>query len=187
MLINPPSSEPLRVVAIDPGTTTMGVSLLEWDVPLPIKRVVDAFTLKTPNSELSYGSAHELYGSRQARIQWLGQYLDRIMYNFRPHAFIAEAPFLGRFPQAGLALTEVICELRQVIQRYDSQLPLWLVDPPTAKRAAGVKLRKGMDKEDVRRALMARNDLQWCVDPTTLDEHSIDATAVGLYYLIDLA
>jgi len=72
--------------------------------------------------------------------------------------------------------------IRQAVMVYDSHMPLNLVDPPTVKRAAGVVLRRGTDKEDVKQALLGRQDLVWGVDIHVLDEHSIDAVAVALHY-----
>ncbi|MNP86409.1 hypothetical protein D3C76_1866300 [compost metagenome] len=62
-----------------------------------------------------------------------------------------------------------------------------MVDPTTVKTNVGMKKIKGTDKEDVRRALLSRTDVVWGeVDSTELDEHAIDAVAIGYYFLTQL-
>jgi len=117
-----------------------------------------------------------------ARLQQHHDELIQWCHILKPHAVIAESPFQGRFAQSFAALTECINMIRQAVMVYDSHMPLNLVDPPTVKRAAGVVLRRGTDKEDVKQALLGRQDLVWGVDIHVLDEHSIDAVAVALHY-----
>lgn len=186
MLIQPPSSEPLRVLAIDPGTTTMGISQLEWGFGTNRYKVNTAFTLRTvnPKWDSPYFSMGELHGNRTARIIHLADELRKTVFHYRPHVVITETPYMGKFAEAFEALVETLWMIRSVMGEYDPHLPLYGIDPTTAKKAVGVTIRRGMDKEDVRQALLARQDVDWGIDPKTLDEHSIDATAVGLYYLI---
>lgn len=49
-----------------------------------------------------------------------------------------------------------------------------------------MKRVKGTDKEDVRNAIRACSDLEWWVDLEDLDEHSVDAVAIGRYYLTEV-
>lgn len=185
MLIQPPSQAPVRVVGIDPGTACMGVSVLEWGFQTPLQ-VVNAFTIKVANNDAASRAMMELHGHRYARLQQLGETLEQILHEVRPHAVIAESPYLGKFAAAFAALTETFWVIRQTLQAYDPHLPLYSIDPPTAKMATGVKMQRGVDKDDVQLALLARNDIQWQIDPLSLDEHAVDATVVGLYYFSHL-
>lgn len=185
MLVQPLSQEPVRIIGIDPGTTCMGVSVIEWGFTSPIQ-VVHAFTLKASNTEIPYRSIMELHGDRVARLNQLGDELAKVFIHTRPHAVIAESPYLGRFATSFAALTETLWVIRQTVQGYDPYLPLYSIDPLTAKKAVGTKLGRKTDKEDVRQALLERTDIQWTVDPRALDEHAIDATAVGLYYVLQV-
>lgn len=183
----PFSNEPLRLLSIDPGTSTMGITHWEWDVGSKEFRIVECYTLEAKDNDPRYDSTGETHGKRIARLMHLGDELLNIFRQFKPHAVICESPFLGRFPQAFAGLIECIVTIRNALFRYDPFLPLYQVDPPSAKKAAGVAFTKKSTKEDVKTALIKRTDLIWEVEVDDLDEHSIDAIAVGLYFLLYLA
>lgn len=185
MLQLPPSREPLRVVGIDPGTSTMGVAALSWDFQSPF-RVQQAFTLTVTGRELPYQALSELHGNRHSRLRNQGEVLHAFLTDYRPHAVVCEAPYMGSFAQSFMALTEAICEVRHRVQFYDPQVPLYTIDPTTVKKTVGVKISRKMDKEDVRIALVNRADVQWEVPPQSLDEHGVDAVAVAMYFLLSL-
>lgn len=73
--------------------------------------------------------------------------------------------------------------LRQSVMQYDQWLPYYMVDPPTVKKAVGAK--GNADKEEVKRQLLLIPEIveKSLVDLSTLDEHSIDAIAVGYFLL----
>lgn len=185
MLILPQLDEPLRVIGIDPGTTCLGVTELHWDLNDSKKVVYDAYTLKADTSSI-YGVVAETHGDLVARINHMGDALLDIFQERRPHVVISESPFMGKFAQSFKALTECLWVVRSAVSKYDRHMPLYLVDPPTAKKAAGVKLKRKTEKEDVLEALKKRTDLEWLVDVNTLDEHAVDSTAVALYYLLNV-
>ncbi|MNE02406.1 hypothetical protein D3C80_948800 [compost metagenome] len=97
---------------------------------------------------------------------------------------ICESNYKGRFADAYATLVECVAVIRNVLYRYDPTMPLLMVDPMSAKKAAGV-VGKFKDKMDVTRALKKRTDIVWGVDIDTLDEHSVDAVAIG-YHLMQL-
>lgn len=183
----PFGDEPHRLLSIDPGTATMGITLWEWDVGSKLYRIVDCFTFEAKDNDPLYDSTGETHGKRIARLIHLGDLLLNVLREFKPHAVICESPFLGRFPQAFAGLIECIVTIRNALFRYDPFLPLYQVDPPSAKKATGMTFTKKSTKEDVKTALQKRTDLVWDVDIDELDEHSIDAVAVGLYFYLFLA
>jgi Holliday junction resolvasome RuvABC endonuclease subunit len=165
----------------------MGITLWEWRLDSSRFVVVESFTAAAKDNNPVYNSISEVHGNRVARMYFLADTLADTLRRFNPHAIIAESPYMGRFPQAFAALVECVSLIRNTVYSYNRYLPLYQVDPPTAKKAAGVKIVKKSDKEDVRRALRARTDIEWQVDLESLDEHSVDSVAVGLYYLLNLA
>jgi Holliday junction resolvasome RuvABC endonuclease subunit len=186
MLVMPPQATPLRVLGIDPGTTTLGVAALYWDIDNNKIHVDSAFTLQANDRLLGYQAITEVHGSRISRFYQQADELNAIFHNIRPHAVIAEAPYMGRFAQSFGALTECVLNIRQTLFNYDSSMPLLQVDPTTVKKTVGVHKGKMSDKEDVRRALRERTDISWGVDLELLDEHSVDAVAIAMYYLLVL-
>lgn len=188
MLVNPPNSRPFTVIAIDPGTYTLGVSVLQWDCQSTTFDAVAAYTLAARDTHPAYRGFADLHGNRNARLQQQFDEFQRIVHEWGPHAVIAESPYKGRFVQTFAALTECIATIRSVVIQYNPYLQLNLIDPISAKQAAGVVVNKETrkDKEAVRRALAARTDIRWHYDLQSLDEHAVDATGVGVYYLTEL-
>ncbi len=186
MLVMPPNTTPLKVLGIDPGTVTLGVAGVHWDMVSQKFHVDMAFTLQANDRLLGYQSITETHGSRISRFYQQADELHSIFYNVQPHAVVAESPFMGKFAQSFGALTECVLNIRQTLFNYDPTMPLVQVDPTTVKKTVGVRKGFMSDKEEVRRALRDRTDLSWGVDLESLDEHSVDAIAVALYYMLVL-
>lgn len=178
----PECSEPLRVLSIDPGSYNTGFSHWTWDFEDPVYTLETAYTLKIPDSDKRYNSIRDVSNDRIARLFHLDDSLTGVIEEFRPHVVIAESNYMGKFADAFGALVECVAVIRNVLYRYDPTMPLLMVDPPSAKKAAGV-VGKSKDKMDVYHALKKRNDIRWGVDIDTLDEHSVDSVAIGLYLM----
>lgn len=171
-----------RILAIDPGTDTLGVALIEVDVRVGDVEVVYAGTWHAskrwdPNSDTAYH-----YGSRVARMAEHKHALTQLLDAFKPNAVACETPFLSRFPQAFGALAELFSLLQFTVLEYSPTIGFLGVDNRSAKTAVGVKTSK-VKKEDVRDAVLNLVNLiaSHGVRLETLDEHSIDACAVGYY------
>lgn len=182
MFTLPESTEPLRVLAIDPGSYCTGIALLTWDYVTERINVNDAFTIKFPDSGPTYLHVRDLTAPRIARLCHMEDELTSVFEEFKPHLVIAESNYMGRFADAFATLVECVAVIRNVLYRYNPMLPLLQVDPPTAKKDAGVKGRKS-EKIDVAIALKQRKEIVWDVDIDTLDEHSVDAVAVGYHVM----
>lgn len=184
MFTLPESNEPLRVLSIDPGSYNTGIAHWHWDIGTLQYDMVNAYTLKFPDSDKRYNKIREMGTDRIARLYHLDDSLGDILEEFRPHMVICESNYKGRFADAYATLVECVAVIRNVLYRYDPTMPLLMVDPMSAKKAAGV-VGKFKDKMDVTRALKKRTDIVWGVDIDTLDEHSVDAVAIG-YHLMQL-
>lgn len=182
MLVIPKSKEPFRIAGFDPGAN-LGLSLIEnhLDGSNPIVRVVE--TAKLNPAHRRYKEIAELHGNRHARLIILYDQVTNFLRTHRPHAFIVEGNYLGRFANAFGSLVECVTVIRNACYAYDPFMPLHSVDPTTVKTNIGMKRIKGTDKEDVRKALKELSTLEWDgIDIDTLDEHSIDSVAIGYYY-----
>lgn len=187
MLTTPHQGRDFTVIGIDPGTTALGVSHLTYNPSLkkPKYTVVEAFTLKARNQHPDYVGLAYYHGELQSRLQQLKDQLIPVLLETRPHAVVCESPYLGRFAQSFAALVECLYVVRQAVIQYDIHVPFVLVDPTTAKRAVGVTIKRKLTKDHVTQALRKRKDLEWGIPLSDLDEHSVDATAVGVYYLLE--
>jgi Holliday junction resolvasome RuvABC endonuclease subunit len=173
-------------MGIDPGTTTLGISHVTLDTSLKTPRftIQAAQTLKAKNQHKDYLGLAFHHGELYARLQQLKDQLVPHLVEINPHIVVCESPFMGKFAQSFAALVECLMVVRQAVVAYDLHLPIVLVDPTTAKKSVGVKIQRKMHKDHVTQALRKRKDLTWKVALNDLDEHSVDATAVALHYLL---
>lgn len=176
------STEPLRILALDPGTDTMGVSFFE--LCLHTGRIT--LTYGATYSAARYGNfdgcAAQALGQRLAKLQYHETNLTQLLRQWRPHVVASEAPYMGRFPQAYAALVQCCNIITTCVYLYDPSQQVWFVDPPTAKLAVGALTRKG-SKENVQESIQQLTDLNvsesFCL--TFMDEHAYDSVAVGYW------
>ena len=181
----PESDEPLRVLSIDPGSYNTGIAHWTWDFKEPVYDLHQAYTLKFPDNDDRYNVVRDTSSARVARLYHLNDSFGDILNEFRPHMVVAESNYMGKFADAFATLVECVAVIRNVLYLYDPTMPLLMVDPPSAKKAAGI-IGKSKDKLDVTRALEKRTDIRWNdVRLLELDEHSTDAVAIG-YWLMQL-
>lgn len=173
----------VSIIGLDPGTETLGLSILTFDaISIALQRI-EAHTFI--GSKLPYYSDDValLHGERFARLRAHQYNLLRIFQLVRPVAVVSESPFFNpRRPAAGAALVETIDCIRGALQQYDPYRVLQLVDPSSVKNAVGAKGNAG--KDDVKKAILTLANT-WPFAPETpfhtLSEHAIDSTAVAYW------
>jgi len=180
MLVIPEGASPVGCIAgIDPGTETLGFGALRVNVVSLEILESTAFTFVGSKlaSNTWYGDVH---GGRAERLGGHEDNLVDAFHYYQPNLIASESPFFNRrFPQAYGALTETVDAIRSAVWRYDVWLDLFLIDPPSVKKAVGASSHA--KKDEVKAALMALPDLNYN-GPTPielLDEHSVDALAVA--------
>lgn len=172
------------IVGIDPGSETLGVSILFFDViTLQITKIVPKTYIgsKLPVSPM----LAMLHNDRVSRIKAHEENLFNIYSEYNPVAIVSEAPFYNpRRPNAYGVLVEVICAIRNSIIRYSDTMCFYQVDPASVKRAIGAK--GNADKDIVKHHIglipEIVNVLEYPL--SALDEHSIDATAVAYHQFL---
>lgn len=168
-----------NIVGIDPGSQTLGFSVLSFDVTTNeiIKTQAKTFT----GGKLAFISEWEelTHGERQARISAHGKNLLELFNHYMPLQIACEAPFYNmKRPNAFQALLEVILEVKKSAHLYDPWRSVYLIDPPTVKKSVGAS--GGGDKEAVKKAIAAKKqELKLVQEIELYDEHSIDAIAVA--------
>jgi Holliday junction resolvasome RuvABC endonuclease subunit len=169
-----------RILALDPGTNTLGSAFLDVDLVRQSMVVAGATTYKAASMSLDYDSYRDTHGDRAARLRAHEENLVHLMAIWRPHAVVCESSFMGKFAQAYAALVECICSIQRATYRYNPSLPLIVIDPTTVKKSTGMvgPLR---GKDPVRDALRLIPYLQYApgINLEALDEHSVDAIAIA--------
>lgn len=169
-----------HIVGIDPGTTMLGVSLLKVDITSLKILSSEAWTLNAERLMGQYQWTELMHGARTCRIHALHLELLKIFNYYNPLLIVSEAPFInGRFPQAGIALTEVLSAIRQAVIAYDQWKSLYIVPPSSVKNA--VRAPGNANKDVMKQRLLELTELNYIgeVPMIKLDEHSIDALAVA--------
>lgn len=187
MLVDPHEYNPdsLKIIGIDPGSTTMGVGVIDLSCT---KGTIIRTSCKTLNAAKMRIPAlsTEVNGERLSRIFELSNALVDIFSEVRPTFVACESPFMSRrMPIAYGALMETVYAVRLALQIYDSTISLDLVDPPTAKIAVGAK--GNADKVAVLKALTDLNS-ELCFSAelsgkelSEIDEHSSDGIAIAYW------
>lgn len=193
MILCPPGDTRLRLIAIDPGTTTLGMTCMEIDLVERYAYVHDVRTLnanRVLNITPQYNHLVALYGEREARLQAHRTDIYHYFQYWTPHAVVAEAPFMGIRPHAYGALVECLSMVRSVALAYSPIMPFETVPPQQAKTAFNVAY-KDTRKEDVKRRLHdvlgdPESRLRYIAPQHIdhLDEHSIDAIMVGYFFYL---
>lgn len=173
-----------RILSIDPGTDTLGVSVIEVDLVTRIPAVIEVLTFKSGKNVRLYPELEDNFGTRYTKLEIHRQCLVKLIYSYRPDIVICESPYLGRFPNAFEALIQCLGMIQSAVSEYDPWLVLETIDPSTVKKIVGVK-GKGSLKDVVKECVLNLRGLEnrSGKDLTLCDEHSIDAIAVGCYKL----
>lgn len=167
------------LVAIDPGTESLGVA--RFYVEVPELRILSSTAQTFRGSKLGMSAwTAEAQSPQFARIEAHHSNLLSYLFAYQPFLVVSEAPFFSRkFPMAFAALVRTVSAVQQAVNDYRSTMSLHLIDPPTIKNAVGAAGNAG--KTDMRTAVLGLPDLQYSGDVALaqLDEHSVDALAVG--------
>lgn len=183
-MLQGPFDSRYRIVGIDPGTDTLGVSLLELDLSTCVISLAGSQTFRGHHLAREFPMTAEKHGDRFARLMAHRKNLLEYFQAHKPHVIACESPyFRRRMPMAFSALTECVFTIRQATEMYNPEKPLYLYDPPTVKNAVGVGGKNG-DKEAMRAGVIKLTDLQnpLGISYQSLDEHSIDSIAVAYHH-----
>lgn len=182
MLYHPHDIQPYRILAIDPGTNTLGTAIIEVDLRNLAARVTYADTHRGDMMAREYEEAMYVHGERTAKLMAHENNLHAMMRHWGVHRVVSESPYMGRFAAAFASGVECLFMIRNAIQRYSPHIALETVDPATVKKTVGVSGKSG-DKELMAKALWNLRDPSFVfnVDLNFLDEHAVDACAVGYW------
>ena len=186
----------LRVIAIDPSTTNMGVCVMDVDLSkrTPFKlvyvntikgdRVLYDIPEQYDDTINGTGVMARCYGLARA----LGGIIDTYLTDWVDKACkfvkvcvtaIIEDNYLGRSPGTFKQLIQAVAMLQTPF--VERGIHVSTVTPIPPKETVGVVAKKS-EKEDVHNGVMAYEHLDSeGFDLKVIDEHSSDATAIALY------
>ena len=179
----PTGKSTFTIVSIDPGSTFLGVGIIKVDAASMEIESSTAFTLNGAKLSSEDDWIMETHGDRVARILSLEIELLRIFRSVRPNFICSESPFINtKFPASGLALTEVMWGIRSAVMKYDQWVILETLPPSNVKQAIGCKGNAVKD-DMLAKIVSMKNKFKYIgkMPIEKLDEHSVDALAVGYY------
>jgi len=165
----------MYILGIDPGTSTVGVSLLKLD---------ESFNVKERESILidvtKTGYVNRLNNKTDYKLAIIHNRITDIIRKFKPISMVIEMPFFNpRRPQAVIPLARSLQAIMGAMVISNPNVPIVRPSPSNIKNAVGVKGNSG-DKDEMTQAVLK---LGLCDGDES--EHEIDAIAAN-YYLLNL-
>lgn len=175
-----------RVLGIDPGSRTLGISILDYFPYEGKLELVEAWTLVTEQAIRNNRWRTVLIGEHEARLEAISAEILTALKTHAPDAVAMEIPYLKRLPQTFSVLTQVMRAIEYAVKSYSLAMPLAKYDPSTVKKAIGVP-GNSPDKTLVYKAVSGLACLENVSGRSleSLSEHAIDATAVAHCYCVD--
>jgi crossover junction endodeoxyribonuclease ruvC len=168
-------------MAIDPGSSCLGVAI--YKLNFHTREIIEssAFTLHAKESFHYSRCLGETFGDKYTRLMALENELRELFQYYNPSIVMCESPFFNSFtPNAYAILTELVNLIQNTLRNYNNHIPFFKVDPPTAKKAVGAK--GNAKKEEMTVAIdKIKHQLKLINPVNELDEHSIDALAIGYF------
>ena len=183
-IIVPEGFSNYKMLSIDPGLNNTGIAIFEIDYNTKIINSIEAYTILTNKLYNNTGLDEEFFTERKIKLYKLKRAIQEILILKNPCIVACESPFFNPMrPMAYGALLEVLSIIHSSIIEYNSNIPFISVEPLLVKKIIGAGMMKG--KLDVKEAVKnnksiiskLRNNIE------LLDEHSIDAIAVGYTFL----
>lgn len=175
----------VRFIAIDPGSRTLGLAVLEYDFETNTLTV-----LFTRCLSLDEGMSHlqymvDLVGTRRARLYLIHRFLTEQIREWCPGFVIMETPYMGSFAQVFKVLVEIEQTIGAIVSDFGNGIALLKIDPSTVKKTIGVSGKSG-DKSLMLAAVKGLSNLvlKEGIDLDLITEHEVDAIAVGHYICV---
>lgn len=171
-------------IGVDPGLTNCGTAVYRI-----LGREVNAIEPRTiVNNKVKLPShfTDGLLGDRRLRLDRLYQAFAQLVRYENPVLVACESPFYNSAsPNAYGSLMETVGVLRMATESVSPDIPFVMYAPHEVKKAFGAQSKKG--KEPMREALESKPELLRLMDTPVelLDEHSIDAVAVGYTWIMN--
>lgn len=188
MMIKADYCKEITLMAIDPGLNNIGVAIYFISLnPNRINKII-AFTLKATKVVDSSGLDEELLSEQFIKRQKMTNAVKQIAEQYMPDIFVSESPFFNhKTPGSFAILTEVISSCFDKVIEIDPNTVIATLEPKYVKKLFGIakEIGKEVVKDAVSRFTIITDSLEGNLE--ALDEHSVDAIAIGYTYLVNKA
>ncbi len=172
-------SNNISILSIDPGTNHLGIAVINIDAKEMTITSSHAQSYSANRSGVLDKDIADIHGEKLARLMAQKENLKRVLREVRPFTVACEAPFyFHKRPGAFAPLVEVSLMIRLAVYEYNSEIKLYTYDPSSVKKAVGAM--GNSDKQAVKNKVLNLKEIK-CPkqELELLDEHSVDALAVG--------
>jgi Holliday junction resolvasome RuvABC endonuclease subunit len=176
-----------RVMSIDPGLNNIGICFIDLDLNTRSIKDITAWTLNNDRLNNHTYFVEESHSERLTKLFKLRDAITYLLQNFNPAIVISESPFYNPArPSAYGSLVESINVIQTAVTDYNYNIMFRTVEPLLIKKVVGAKLSS--DKDSVKKALQSISSIVSASRSNLdeLDQHSIDAIAVGYTFLTNL-
>ena len=175
----------VNMVSIDPGSNTCGMAVYELDTSTRTINSIMAFTIHVEKLNDNSGLHLDLATDRFVKILKLCNVIKNIIESTNARIVVSEAPFFNKLmPMAYGSLLEIVSSINRTVHETGNEIIFTSYAPQQVKMslsAAGIK-----GKDVIKEKLMEVPEVYSKIvgDYDLLDEHSIDAIAVGYTFLV---
>jgi len=183
MLNIPDGYKKYTLISIDPGLSNAGIAIYNLSQYAVIDNIT-AFTIKPSNKDKRINLNEDIVGDRMIRLHSLKQSIKDLIENYQPSIVVHEGAFYSSFrPSAYGSLIETISYIKLGILEVTTNIVIDSLQPLLIKKIVGAGMTKG--KIDVKKCLSDNKLImdKLDIDLSELDEHAIDAIAIGYSYL----
>jgi len=183
-LIVPRGFMTYKILGIDPGLNNTGLAI--FDIDYATRSILSIETITLVNEKLLDRNElnPETSMERISKLYRLKNAFKEMLQHISPCIVACESPFYNRFrPSAYSSLIETICYLHTAVIELNPNIIFETIEPLLVKKIVGAGATKG--KVDVKHSVISNHVLISALKQNIelLDEHSIDAIAVGYAYL----
>ena len=173
---------PIRIIGIDPGTTSIGLcvgEIVEVE-EIFILRILDSYTVNTPRLvRREYKEYEERFGERAACIKAGLDAIFKYIEVWRPIAVGYEDSYLGQHASSYGSGIEIQAKFVERLKQYSQFLKYLIIDPSTVKTAVGVS-GTSKQKADITKGITSTTDLDISqINLDLLTEHAKDSIAIA--------
>lgn len=185
MLQVPDNYNIVSILAIDPGLNYTGVAHYQVDNKSKEILSIDSLTINTNTLKNTRWIDQEIHNERTIKLIKLKDAIQEIVLRTNPQIVVFENNFYNpSMPTAYKALIESVLTIKVAIMDINNNIPFTNIEPLLIKKTVGA-LKGVKGKEVVKEAIMNINEISNLIlhDIDTLDEHSVDAIAIGYTFL----
>lgn len=185
MLTIPDNFYNYNYLAIDPGLNNTGIAIFNMNYKTLELNSIHAFTIVTDKLRDNTVLDNDIYSDRMIKLWKIRSAMIEVLTVYCPANIVCESPFFNRFrPTAYASLVEVLSVFNSVIVEYNPNIMFEPIAPLLVKKTVGAGMETGkLDvKDSIKRIPYIMNILMNNVE--YLDEHSIDAIAIGYTYFL---